>query len=144
MMQPIQQQLQQHLQHHQQMQQQHLQQQQHQQMQQQQQQQHHHRHLEKGNSVSAQTDDNIGSITSTAGKRSGGDCSSMRERRQSTASRHYDSGSQTPTARPKYSSSHRNSSTNISTSQSELSNMCPHSKPSTPAVIKSKFSARLL
>nr|NP_524438.1 metabotropic GABA-B receptor subtype 2, isoform B [Drosophila melanogaster]AAD38614.1 BcDNA.GH07312 [Drosophila melanogaster]AAF55916.1 metabotropic GABA-B receptor subtype 2, isoform B [Drosophila melanogaster]AOQ14637.1 GABA-B-R2-PB [synthetic construct] len=137
MMQPIQQQLQQHLQQHQQMQQQHLQQQQHQQMQQQQQQQqHHHRHLEKRNSVSAQTDDNIGSITSTAGKRSGGDCSSMRERRQSTASRHYDSGSQTPTARPKYSSSHRNSSTNISTSQSELSNMCPHSKPSTPAVIK--------
>ncbi|EDV45164.1 gamma-aminobutyric acid type B receptor subunit 2 isoform X1 [Drosophila erecta] len=133
MMQPIQQQLQQHLQQHQQMQQQHLQQQQHQQMQQQQ---HHHRHLEKRNSVSAQTDENIGSITSTAGKRSGGDCSSMRERRQSTASRHYDSGSQTPTARPKYSSSHRNSSTNISTSQSELSNMCPHSKPSTPAVIK--------
>ncbi|XP_017007597.2 gamma-aminobutyric acid type B receptor subunit 2 isoform X2 [Drosophila takahashii] len=142
MMQPIQQQLQQHLQQHQQMQQQHQQQQQqqHQQMQQQQQQQHHqqqhHRHLEKRNSVSAQTDDNIGSITSTAGKRSTGDCSSMRERRQSTASRHYDSGSQTPTARPKYSSSHRNSSTNISTSQSELSNMCPHSKPSTPAVIK--------
>ncbi|EDW43090.1 GM23697 [Drosophila sechellia] len=138
MMQPIQQQLQQHLQQHQQMQQQHLQQQQHQQMQQQQQQQqqHHHSHLEKRNSVSAQTDDNIGSITSTAGKRSGGDCSSMRERRQSTASRHYDSGSQTPTCRPKYSSSHRNSSTNISTSQSELSNMCPHSKPSTPAVIK--------
>nr|XP_036673184.1 gamma-aminobutyric acid type B receptor subunit 2 isoform X2 [Drosophila suzukii] len=142
MMQPIQQQLQQHLQQHQQMQQQHQQQQQqqHQQMQQQQQQQHHqqqhHRHLEKRNSVSAQTDENIGSITSTAGKRSTGDCSSMRERRQSTASRHYDSGSQTPTARPKYSSSHRNSSTNISTSQSELSNVCPHSKPSTPAVIK--------
>ncbi|XP_041675049.1 gamma-aminobutyric acid type B receptor subunit 2 isoform X2 [Drosophila eugracilis] len=142
MMQPIQQQLQQHLQQHQQMQQQHQQQQQqqHQQMQQQQQQQHHqqqhHRHLEKRNSVSAQTDDNIGSITSTVGKRSTGDCSTMRERRQSTASRHYDSGSQTPTARPKYSSSHRNSSTNISTSQSELSNMCPHSKPSTPAVIK--------
>uniref|UniRef100_A0A6P4F3W2 Gamma-aminobutyric acid type B receptor subunit 2 n=1 Tax=Drosophila rhopaloa TaxID=1041015 RepID=A0A6P4F3W2_DRORH len=141
MMQPIQQQLQQHLQQHQQMQQQHQQQQQQQQqqMQQQQQQQHHqqhHRHLEKRNSVSAQTDDNIGSITSTVGKRSTGDCSSMRERRQSTASRHYDSGSQTPTARPKYSSSHRNSSTNISTSQSELSNMCPHSKPSTPAVIK--------
>ncbi|XP_017058737.1 gamma-aminobutyric acid type B receptor subunit 2 isoform X3 [Drosophila ficusphila] len=138
MMQPIQQQLQQHLQQHQQMQQQHQQQQQQQQQQMQQQhhQQQHHRHLEKRNSVSAQTDDNIGTITSSVGKRSTGDCSSMRERRQSTASRHYDSGSQTPTARPKYSSSHRNSSTNISTSQSELSNMCPHSKPSTPAVIK--------
>ncbi|XP_070137722.1 gamma-aminobutyric acid type B receptor subunit 2 isoform X1 [Drosophila bipectinata] len=137
MMQPIQQQLQQHLQQQQQMQQQH-QQQQHQQMQQQQHQQQHHRHLEKRNSVSAQTDDNIGSITSTAGKRStSGDCPNLRERRQSNASRHYDSGSQTPTARPKYSSSHRNSSTNISTSQSELSNMCPHvSKPSTPGVMK--------
>ncbi|KAH8375112.1 hypothetical protein KR200_000318 [Drosophila serrata] len=138
MMQPIQQQLQQHLQQQQQMQQQHQQQQQqqHQQMQQQHHQQQHHRHLEKRNSVSAQTDDNIGSITSTAGKRSTGDCSNLRERRQSTASRHYDSGSQTPTARPKYNSSHRNSSTNISTSQSELSNMCPHTKPSTPGVIK--------
>ncbi|XP_017141898.1 gamma-aminobutyric acid type B receptor subunit 2 isoform X1 [Drosophila miranda] len=140
MMQPIQQQLQQHLQQHQQMQQQQQQQQmqlqQQQQQQQQQHQQQHHRHLEKRNSVSAQTDDNIGSITSTVGKRSTGECSNMRERRQSTASRHYDSGSQTPTARPKYSSSHRNSSTNISTSQSELSNVCPHTKPSTPGVIK--------
>ncbi|EDW84644.1 uncharacterized protein Dwil_GK13022 [Drosophila willistoni] len=123
-MQPIQQQLQQQLQQQQQMQQQHQQQQQH------------YRHLEKRNSVSAQTDDNIGNITSTVGKRSTGDCSTLRERRQSTASRHYDSGSQTPTARPKYATTHRNSSTNISTSQSELSNVCPHTKTSTPGVIK--------
>ncbi|XP_062125166.1 gamma-aminobutyric acid type B receptor subunit 2 isoform X4 [Drosophila sulfurigaster albostrigata] len=143
MMQPIQQQLQQHLQQQQQMQQQQQQQQhqqqqqQQQQHQQQQQQQHqHHRHLEKRNSVSAQTDANIGSITSSAGKRTSNDCAAMRERRQSNASRHYESGSQTPTAKPKYSSTHRNSSTNISTSQSELSNVCPHSKPGTPGVIK--------
>ncbi|XP_030376042.1 gamma-aminobutyric acid type B receptor subunit 2 isoform X2 [Scaptodrosophila lebanonensis] len=137
-MQPIQQQLQQHLHQQQQLQQQ---QQLHQQ-----QQQHQHppqlreeprRVAEKRNSVSAQTDANIGSITSSVGKRTTvSECSTLRERRQSTTSRHYDSGSQTPTAKPKHSTSHRNSSTNISTSHTDLNNVCPHTKPSAPGVIK--------
>ncbi|XP_037951958.1 gamma-aminobutyric acid type B receptor subunit 2-like [Teleopsis dalmanni] len=87
------------------------------------------RPVEKRNSVSAQTDENMGIITKT--KRQ--DCNSirreestLRERRQSTASRH-ENGTQTPTARPKYNTNHRNSSTNISTSNSEVNNVCPHS-----------------
>ncbi|KAM7363585.1 gamma-aminobutyric acid type B receptor subunit 2 isoform 1-T1 [Cochliomyia hominivorax] len=89
------------------------------------------RHVDKRNSVSAQTDVSIGSMSSLKRQECNNihrDETNIRERRQSTtSSRHHENGTQTPTSRTKYSNNnHRNSSTNISTSQSELNNVCPH------------------
>ncbi|XP_073818522.1 gamma-aminobutyric acid type B receptor subunit 2 isoform X2 [Musca autumnalis] len=125
MQQPIQQQLQQQLQQQAQFQQQQLQQQ--------------HakqcndtarRQVDKRNSVSAQTDVSIGSMSSLKRQECNNvhrEDSTLRERRQSTSSRQYDNGTQTPTSRTKYANNnHRNSSTNVSASQTDLNNVCPH------------------
>ncbi|XP_036322849.1 gamma-aminobutyric acid type B receptor subunit 2 isoform X3 [Rhagoletis pomonella] len=84
------------------------------------------RPAEKRNSVSAQTDPIPGMKKQECNNIKRSEESQLRERRQSVASRHYDSGSQTPTANPKYSHNHRNSATNISNSNTDLNGTCPH------------------
>ncbi|XP_055905099.1 gamma-aminobutyric acid type B receptor subunit 2 isoform X1 [Eupeodes corollae] len=96
--------------------------------------------IEKRNSVSAQTDANIGAITTAKLQECNNikrDESGLRERRQSTNLSKSDStkdirenGSQTPTSKPKHNQNHRNSSANaLSTSSTDLNNACPHGGP---------------
>nr|XP_014085809.1 gamma-aminobutyric acid type B receptor subunit 2 isoform X1 [Bactrocera oleae]XP_036224854.1 gamma-aminobutyric acid type B receptor subunit 2 isoform X1 [Bactrocera oleae] len=84
------------------------------------------RPVEKRNSVSAQTDPIPGMKKQECNNIKRSEDSQLRERRQSVASRHYDSGSQTPTAYPKNAHNHRNSATNISNSNNDLNGSCPH------------------
>ncbi|XP_053947316.1 gamma-aminobutyric acid type B receptor subunit 2 isoform X1 [Anastrepha ludens] len=84
------------------------------------------RPVEKRNSVSAQTDPIPPIKRSECNNIKRSDESQLRERRQSVASKHYDSGSQTITANAKYSHNHKNSSTNISNSNTDLNGTCPH------------------
>ncbi|XP_004534372.1 gamma-aminobutyric acid type B receptor subunit 2 isoform X2 [Ceratitis capitata] len=82
--------------------------------------------VEKRNSVSAQTDPIPGLKKQDCNNVKRCEDSQLRDRRQSVASKHHDNGSQTPTAYPKNAHNHRNSSTNISTSNNDLNSMCPH------------------
>ncbi|KAL9900560.1 gamma-aminobutyric acid type B receptor subunit 2 isoform 2-T2 [Glossina fuscipes fuscipes] len=89
------------------------------------------RAAEKRNSVSAQTDVHIGSISSLQAQECNNvqkDDTTLRERRPSANVKYYENGTQTPKDAERHLNNinHRNSSTNISVSQSELNNVCPH------------------
>uniref|UniRef100_A0A1A9VIX6 G-protein coupled receptors family 3 profile domain-containing protein n=1 Tax=Glossina austeni TaxID=7395 RepID=A0A1A9VIX6_GLOAU len=82
-------------------------------------------------STTAQTDGHIGSISNLQTQECNNvqkDDATLRERRPSVNVKYYENGTQTPKEAERHLNNinHRNSSTNISISQSELNNVCPH------------------